>query len=105
MVRFACGSYNGRKELSALEAFTKRYEPSFSTEGRLFTFYCDLCGSGYVTPPLNPGKDESDGDLFGRAQAEAKLHFNRCSRCLQWVCDCDYVVELGVCKARAENGG
>lgn len=91
-------SYNGREEVSAVEAFTKRYRQNLSKEGRRFTFYCDLCGSGYVTPPLNPGKGESVSGLFHKAQAEAKLHFNRCPRCLRWVCDNDYVVDLGICR-------
>lgn len=83
--------------------FTKKFEDNSMESGYAFTFFCDLCGRPYHTRLL------SREELVGRsrfavrrsalalAAREAKLHFNRCTRCRRWVCDQDFDIETDLC--------
>lgn len=63
-----------------------------------FTFYCELCDSGYATPPIEAERVQ---EAFDQAQQEARRYFNRCHRCHLWVCDGHYNEDLMMCTACA----
>ena len=63
-----------------------------------FTFYCELCDSGYTTPSIAA---EGVQEAFNQAQQEARRYFNRCHHCHRWVCDGHYNEDLMMCTACA----
>jgi NADH pyrophosphatase NudC (nudix superfamily) len=88
-------------------AFTRRYSED-SADGRLqYTFYCDICHREYAAPAIEtPGKQrpfqkwklrKAYAEAFDRAQEDAMEHFNRCVKCMRWVCDEDFSPDCGFC--------
>ena len=57
-------------------------------------FYCAICTYCYITPIVVAVKYEDALDI---AQREARLHFNRCLCCGEWVCDHHYNENLMLC--------
>ena len=63
-----------------------------------FTFFCELCDTGYTTRPVSA---ETVKKAFNLAQLEARIHFNRCHSCQRWVCDGHYNEDMMMCTACA----
>ena len=67
-----------------LTMFTARCRTVRDSDGFRLTFFCDICGSEYITPPIVCDTSKEARHL---ATKDARLHFNRCNCCYQWVCD------------------
>jgi len=104
-------------------SLTKLKTDNSDRKGFSFSFYCDCCGKEWkspLTPYLSGGYASIEHKetkkliwmweheaAFEYANAEAHLHFNKCSECGKWVCDaCFYVhrkKEDGLCRVCSEN--
>ena len=71
---------------------TKRFEKQKTSDGYVFSFYCDLCGHSVASAPLGE-------DLPEKAWEASKQHFNMCHKCGKWVCDIHYNEEEMTCVA------
>lgn len=79
-----------------------------------FSFFCDLCGQEWVSQvkPFSGGRcsvTENDEAkkllwanehraLFDEANLEAHMHFCRCTKCGNWVCEECFLTEEEICK-------
>lgn len=64
--------------------FTAKRRTVREDAGFRLTFFCEICGSGYVTPPL---ACDTPKEAVRLGEQDARLHFNRCGSCHRWVCD------------------
>ncbi len=64
--------------------FTAKCRTVREDAGFRLTFFCEVCGSGYVTPLL---VCDTPKEALRLGEQDARLHFNRCGGCLRWVCD------------------
>lgn len=64
--------------------FTAKHLMVREDTGFRLTFFCEVCGDRYVTPPL---VCDTPQDALHLGEQDARLHFNRCSGCQRWVCD------------------
>lgn len=64
--------------------FTAKCRMEQEADGYRFTFFCAICGGGYTTP-LIAASHQSVALRLG--EQNARVHFNRCQRCHEWVCD------------------
>ncbi|MDR0463761.1 MAG: hypothetical protein LBG94_01445 [Treponema sp.] len=80
-----------------------------------FSFYCDICGKEWVSPPVSFDAggfsavehketyqmiwEQEHKAAFEHANLEAHWHFNNCPKCGKWFCDncCDM-------KGKDDNG-
>jgi len=96
-----------------LTAFTRKYAGERG-EGRMrFTFYCDICHSGYAAPSVQISpqsgpflkwrEQRACRAAFAEAQENAREHFNRCVNCMRWVYDADYRPDYGLCAVCDQN--
>ncbi|MGI6404013.1 MAG: hypothetical protein ACOX0K_07380 [Oscillospiraceae bacterium] len=67
-----------------LPIFTAKCQAVRDDTGFRLTFYCDVCGGGYTTPPL---VCDTAREALRLGEQDARLHFNRCGSCHRWVCD------------------
>lgn len=67
-----------------LPAFTAKCRTLRDELGYRLTFFCEVCGRGYDTPPI---VCDSLKEALRLGEKDARLHFNRCGGCHRWVCD------------------
>ena len=67
-----------------LPMFTAKCRVVQDDAGFRLTFFCDVCGGGYTTPSL---ACDAPKEALHLGEQDARLHFNRCGCCHQWVCD------------------
>ena len=61
------------------KCLTVREDASFR-----LTFFCEACGSEYITPHL---VCDTPKEALRLGEQDARVHFNRCGSCRRWVCD------------------
>jgi len=80
----------------------------------LFSFYCDCCGSEWISKPscfLTGGFSAIEHEearqliwayehktAFEHANLDAHAKFNRCLKCGGWVCDKCFEIDFGLCR-------
>lgn len=69
---------------------------TISQEGELycFTFFCELCGTGYTVKTIGAADVNTANTI---AAKEAMRYFNRCHKCGKWVCDAHYNEDVMLC--------
>ncbi len=92
------------------DTFTRKYTDESTEDEYVFTFCCDICGKPYRASAVCRGNKKGlfRGREYRRALRaawhEAELHFNRCPCCSAWVCDDDFDMSVGRCKACEDEG-
>lgn len=105
-----------------LRSFTQRYIDTSTATHYSFVFFCDISEYQWASIPIpkNHGKHgifshfkgrranaREHEQAFERANREAMLYFNRCTKCHRWVCDEKFIDEFVICaacnKEREEN--
>mgnify|MGYP001035358882 CR=1 FL=1 len=64
--------------------FTAKCRTVREGDGFRLTFFCEVCGSGYLTPPL---VCDTVKEAMRLGEQDARLHFNRCGGCRRGGCD------------------
>ena len=70
-----------------LPVFSAKCRTMRDNNGFRLTFFCEICGKGYTTPPL---MCDTHKEALRLGEQDARLHFNRCGCCHRWVCDYDF---------------
>lgn len=88
-----------------LPAITKKYHDASTYDYFMFVFYCDICGEPWTSEkyPFSLANDKprtikeqkvrdiiwmsEHNSAYERANTEAILRFNKCTRCGKRVCD------------------
>jgi C4-type Zn-finger protein len=64
--------------------YSARYTMAHFDGGYRYTFYCAMCGYRHTTGVILA---ESEAEALALAEKEARLQFNGCKSCGNWVCD------------------
>jgi len=89
-----------QNQATQYRAFTKKTLDHSSENGFSFSFFCDCCGKEWVSPVRSfSGRSWAveHKAAFDIANAEAKLYFNNCPECGDWVCDDCFLPETEIC--------